>query len=128
MSFVVFVHVCGSVIICHFNHTEQASLSRGRNPLPDISTNLKRKTSKRVRTCMCKVQWCSSLFLIVCLLGQANKIDCFSGIFLRKTIVANRPDLVGTLTIFTPLSRVPPDCTNCPDTLLIWIDSTSYAS
>ena len=33
-------------------------------------------------------------------------------------IVANRPDLVGTLTILTPLSRVPPDCTNCPDKLL----------
>ena len=43
-------------------------------------------------------------------------------------IVANRPDLVGILTILTPLSRVPPDCTNCPDKLLIWIDSTSYAS
>ena len=49
-------------------------------------------------------------------------------VYFDMRIVANRPDLVGTLTIFTPLSRVPPDCTNCPDKLLIWIDSTSYAS
>ena len=48
----------------------------------------------------------------------ASASEAFQKMFVDSSIVANRPDLVGTLTILTPLSRVPPDCTNCPDKLL----------